>query len=82
MQKVRYYGEINFTIDKDHPDRKHVPDWTEEKILNFSDTYTFDYGYYETEEIKEYIKRDLMLVTGGGYNTKHIHNTTFNIRQL
>ena len=75
---MKYHGKISFTIDKGHPDIKHVEDWTEDKILTFADTYTFNDDYTE-ESIIQYIKRDLSLVAGGGYNTDHIHNVAFDI---
>lgn len=77
---MKYHGKISFTIDKGHPDIKYVNDWTEDKILTFTDTYTFNDDYTE-ESIVQYIKRDLSLVAGGGYNTDHIHNVTFEIEK-
>lgn len=77
---MKYHGKISFTIDKGHPDIKYVNDWTEDKILTFADTYTFNDDYTE-ESIIQYIKRDLSLVAGGGYNTDHIHNVTFEIEK-
>jgi hypothetical protein len=80
MRKFVYYGEINFTIDNNHPDIKCVENWTEDKVFTFSDTYYFD-ECYTKEEITDYIKRDLKLVAGGGYNANHIHNVKFVITQ-
>ena len=77
---MKYHGKISFTIDKGHPDIKYVNDWTEDKILTFADTYTFNDDYTE-ESIIQYIKRDLSLVAGGGYNTDHISNVTFEIEK-
>lgn len=78
---MKYYGKINCTIDKDHPDVQYVKDWTENKMLSFDDTYTFDDSYTE-EDCINYIKRDLKLVAGGGYNSDHIHNVTFEIERV
>ena len=75
------HGKITYTIDKTHPDIKCVEDYTEEKIFTFEDTYTFN-GDYPMENIKAYIKNDLMLVAGGGYNTDHIHNVKFEIKRV
>ena len=77
----KYHGKITYTIDKTHPDIKYVEDYTEEKIFTYEDTYTFN-GEYPTENIKAYIKQDLMLVAGGGYNTDHIHNVKFEINRV
>lgn len=77
----KYHGKIIYTIDGKHPDVKYVEDYTEEKIFTFEDTYTFN-NDYPTENIKAYIKQDLMLVAGGGYNTEHINNIKFEIKKL
>lgn len=55
---MKYYGKINYTIDKEHPDIKYMKDWTKDKVLSFDDTYTFYYGYTE-EDCINYIKQDL-----------------------
>lgn len=78
---MKYHGKISFTIDKNHPDIKYVPDWTEDKVLTFDDEYTFNDDYAKEDAII-YIKRDLSLVAGGGYNTDHIHNVIFEISKL
>ena len=80
--KIKYHAKITYTIDKDHPDRKYVPDWTEEKQLTFEDVYTFTMEDYTKEDRINYMQRDLMLVAGGGYNTDHIHNVKFEIKQV
>ena len=78
--KRRFHGEITFTMDKGHPDVRCVENWTEDKIMKFADYYEFSADYTK-DEIESYIKHDLMLVAGGGYNTDHIHNVNFEIRQ-
>lgn len=78
--KRRFHGKVTYTIDKGHPDVRCVDDWTEEKVLDFEDYYTFGMEYTR-EEVESYIKHDLILVAGGGYNTEHIHNVNFEIRQ-
>lgn len=77
---MKYHGKISFTIDKEHPDIEYVKDWTEEKVLTIEDTYTFNSDYAK-EDIIAYIKNDLGLVAGGGYNTDHIHNVAFEIEK-
>ena len=79
--KKRFYGKIKYTIDREHPDIKYIKDWTEEKVFEYDDTYTFADCYTEEDSIK-YIKRDLKLIAGGGYDAKHIHNVSFEIRKL
>jgi len=79
--KYRYYGKISYTMDEQHPDIKYDKDWFKCKEYTFEDTYFFP-DSYEMEEIKSHIKHDLMLVAGGGYNTDHIHDVRFEIKQL
>ena len=79
--KIAYRGKITFAIDKNHPDIKCLNDWAEDKIYTFEDEYYFN-THYTTSEIISYIQNDLMLVAGGGYNTKHIHNVNFEIKQV
>lgn len=80
--KTEYKAKIIYTMDNEHPDRKYVSDWTEEKRFDFQDVYTFTTEDYTEEEKISYMKRDLMLVAGGGYNTDHIHNVEFEIKQI
>jgi hypothetical protein len=81
---VKYYGEIAFTMDENHSDIAYVNDWAEDKVFTFEDTYSFkaDFVWGYEDGVIEYIKRDLMLVAGGGYNTDHIHNVTFTIERI
>lgn len=76
--KIKYCGKISFTMDKNHPDVSCVEDWSDDKVYTFSDEYAFDMSYTH-EEIISYIKHDLILVAGGGYNADHIHNVVFDI---
>lgn len=64
---------ITFDTTEKHPDEKNA------KNLSFTDTYTFNDDMYgnDREFMTEYIKRDLSLVAGGGYNSKNIKNVTF-----
>lgn len=79
---MKYHGKISFIIDKEHPDIKYVPDWEENKVLTVEDIYIFSNRYgYSKDYIVDYIKHDLSLVAGGGYNTDHIHNIVFEIEK-
>lgn len=78
---MKYYGQIAYTMDKNHPDIKYAEDWTAEKIYTFEDIYTFN-NDCSKEDIIAHIKSDLKLVAGGGYNSKHIHNIKFNIKRV
>ncbi len=78
---MKFKGKIRYTVDAEHPDIKYMEDWTENKVFLFSDTYIFDSSYTKEDAIN-YIKRDLKLIAGGGYNVDHIHNVTFEIEKL
>ena len=78
---MKYYGKISCTIDNQHPDVKCIKDYTEDKVYTFEDVYNF-YDDYTKEEVEEYIKRDIKLVMGGGYNSNHIHNVEFEIKRV
>ncbi|WP_289760598.1 hypothetical protein [Lactobacillus taiwanensis] len=63
-------------MDSDHPDWKYLSNEQRTGVNEFSDTYTLDTDYWgdDVEGMKEYIRNDLALVAGGGYNTNHIHD--------
>ena len=79
--ETKYNAKIMYTMDENHPDKKYVKDWTKDKKFTFQDVYTFTEDY-EKEDMINYIKRDLGLVAGGGYNTDHIHNVKFEIKKI
>lgn len=77
---MKYHGKISFTMDKGHPDIQYVKDWEEDKVLTIEDVYIFN-NSCSKEDVIAYIKHDLGLVAGGGYNTDHIHNIVFEIEK-
>lgn len=79
---MKYRGKILYTIDNKHPDIGCIKDWREDKIFDFDDMYTFEDDSVSEDYVRDYIKNDLMLVAGGGYNTNHIHNVQFEIHKI
>lgn len=83
---MKYYGKITYEIDESHPNVNYVAGgWYKGKVLEYEDTYEFDERLYSPEHHKmfvNYIKKDLKLVAGGGYNIDHIHNVKFEIRKV
>lgn len=77
-KKMEIYGKIYYTMDKDHPDWNCViGEKSESRIHEFDDTYRFDPELYTKADAIRYMKNDLSLIAGGGYNRKHIHNVKF-----
>lgn len=79
MKKEQIKAMIKFRMDETHPDRYCVNGWTPEKELTFTDIYYVD---EITDGVIEYIKNELKLIAGGGYNTDHIHNVKFTFENL
>ena len=72
------YACIYWTVTESHPDFKYVKDTKKE--LCFRDIYTDPNNYYDDyKQFENYVKSDLALVAGGGYNTDHIKNVRFDI---
>lgn len=70
---------INYTVDSAHPDIKYIRN--PEEPQSFTDLYTVDTDYFwSTDDIYSYIRDDLRLVAGGGYDSDHIHNVTFDFK--
>lgn len=78
---MKYRGKILFAINIEHPDFDYVEGLEEDKVYYFTDVYTFDNDHTE-ESIIAYIKRDLALVAGGGYNTDYIDIVGFEIKRV
>lgn len=82
-RKKSIKATIFYTVDEDHPDYTCIKE--PEKVQSFTDIYTFDMDYLGDPSItalQSYCKRDLRLVAGGGYNSKHIHNVRFNFEEV
>lgn len=79
--KKSILATIYWTIDKNHKDYNcMLPYPSETEILDYTDVYYFDTDYYGNitrKEMENYVKRDLKLIAGGGYDWKHIHNVRF-----
>lgn len=66
-------AKIMYHMLSTHPDIDYVVDWRPEKIYVFDDVYEIQKECFCGEDdIESYIKRDLRLVAGGGYNAQHI----------
>ena len=82
MKNARTFrGRIFYTMDKRHPDFGCVKN--PDEVQNYEDVYTFTTDWNgDTTKCKSYIKNDLRLVAGGGYNDWYIHNVRFEIVEV
>lgn len=81
---MTYKGRIEYTIKETHPDKDCVVGgWNPDKVYDYEDIYTIDPDkFYDTDHIINYIKTDLALVAGGGYNWDHIDNIRFEMEVI
>lgn len=76
MATTRYSSKITYDTKDNHPDAPGL------KGQEFTDIYTIDTdAFYGQEDIQDYIKEDLCLVAGGGYDTDTIKNVKFSIKR-
>lgn len=78
--KVR--GTIYYKVRPTHPDITpgDVTDGVLDKVLEFTDVYAIDPDkFWGDDHIDRYIKHDLALVAGGGYDTDHIYNIKYKL---
>jgi hypothetical protein len=85
----KYSAMIMYTIDTKHPDRQYMENKSTSIVHTFSDVYSFpvekrsSFWYNaEKDDMIHYIKNDLRLIAGGGYDCKHIHNVKFDIMEV
>lgn len=78
----KYKASIEYTIDATHPNFKYMSLRSFKDHLTYEDIYSVSDDLIPEEDVISYIKRDLCLVAGGGYNSKHIHNVKFDIERI
>ena len=79
---MKIKGKITYKVDSNHPDIQEMPEkyWYDKKFT-YEDTYSFN-NEWEYEEAILYIKKDLKLIAGGGYNSEHIYDVSFKIKEV
>ena len=79
---MKIEAKIKYKIDGNHPDIGDLPKkYWYGKQFSYEDTYSFD-DTWGMKEAVEYIKHDLKLVAGGGYNYDHIYDVDFDIKVI
>ena len=82
----KFNAQIIYTMKPSHPDYDHLQtkNWFRDRFLTYEDTYEFGsfYDLWPNEELVEHMKRDLKLIASGGYNTDHIENVSFLIKEV
>lgn len=82
MDNTVFKATICYDVDKSHPDIRYIDD--PDKWQEISDRYRFSYLEWgdDVEGMIAYMKNDLALIAGGGYNTDHIHKVTYKIVKI
>jgi len=74
---VKYQATIKYDTKENHPDEKNAKGFT------YTDTYTIDTVMFNGDNtVQNYIKRDMALVAGGGYDTDTIENVKIDIQAV
>lgn len=74
-----YKAKIIYKVKATHPDIKYISD--PDNVQEYEDVYRFNKDYSK-EDVIGYIKHDLSIIAGGGYDNKHINIIDFNIEQI
>lgn len=74
-----FKAKIIYKMFPSHPDKDYVVGgYDPEKYYEYEDTYRVDTDYFNgIRDVYLYIKRDLSLVAGGGYNDKGIYGEKY-----
>lgn len=77
-------AKLTYTIKPTHPDFQYLTEnWSPEKRFTDEDTYHINPNlFYGDEDIEDFIKEDMLLVAGGGYNWNGIDNIEFEMKEI
>ena len=71
-------AKIKYRIKKTHPDYDCAPVNERDGYMEFEDIYKMDTDrFWSDDYMMDYIKNDLRLVAGGGYDWDHIYDVSF-----
>lgn len=78
--KISVKSIIKYKVKKNHPDLQYIDKDKRNDEFVFDDTYYIDTDCFDgIEDIVAYIKRDLALVAGGGYDTDTIKDVNYQL---
>ena len=83
---MKFKATISYRITEDHPDwnLRYFRGYPSRK-LTYTDVYTFNEEVSKSiskEAIVAYIKADLAIVAGGGYDSDHIRDVDYTIKEV
>lgn len=80
---MKIKATIKYKMKENHPDLKYVKGWNRDKVFEFEDTYNIDPDSFWCEDsMNSYIRHDMALVAGGGYDTEGIEIVKFNMERV
>ena len=76
-------AKLTYTIKATHPDFQYLTEsWTPEKRFTDEETWHINPDYfYGEEDIEDYIKENMLLTAGGGYDWDGIDNIEFEMKE-
>ncbi len=77
-------AKLTYTIKPTHPYFEYLAEtWTPEKRFTDEETWHINPNYfYGEEDIEDFIKKDMLLTAGGGYDWKGIDNIEFEMKEV
>lgn len=83
MSRVNIKGTISYKMKSNHPDLQYVKPKDRDKEQVFSDVYYIETdNFFGKDHIEGYIKNDLKLVAGGGYDTDTIKDIKIKLEKV
>ena len=76
-------AKLTYTIKPTHPNFQYLDEsWLPEKRFTDEDTYHINPDcFYGEEDIEDFIKENMLLTAGGGYDWKGIDNIEFEMKE-
>ena len=76
-------AKLTYTIKPTHPNFQYLAEsWLPEKRFTDEDTYHINPDcFYGEEDIEDFIKENMLLTAGGGYDWKGIDNIEFEMKE-